>query len=306
MTATGQTPIPPAAAGSSRGVVTGNLMGILSMLVWAAGFPAAEMLLEVWDPVVVVTARFLSALAILLPLWIALDGWGALRLPGTGAGMVVGGIGFGGGAFLILLAQWHTDPVTVAVITAASPMTATLVEWVYLRTALRRPFLAGLVLTVIGGVVATGAAPGNLGLGAALALLSTLLFSWASFLTMRRLPDHSVLGRTTVTLLGGLVVLCLALAVMTLAGMSTFPPTPVGLREIGLVLVYGLLALALSQLWWIGSVERLGVALASFHINVAPFYVMLLMLAFGGTWSWPQAIGGLIVVAGVVIAQTKF
>lgn len=27
------------------------------------------------------------------------------------------------------------------------------------------------------------------------------------------------------------------------------------------------------------------------HINVAPFYVMLILVALGQTWSWPQAIG---------------
>ena len=61
--------------------------------------------------------------------------------------------------------------------------------------------------------------------------------------------------------------------------------------------------MGLSQLLWIASVGRLGIGLASFHINVAPFYVMVIMLVLGAAWSWPQAIGAAIVGAGVVLAQ---
>ena len=63
--------------------------------------------------------------------------------------------------------------------------------------------------------------------------------------------------------------------------------------------------MALSQVMWVASVGRLGVAVASFHINVAPFYVMLLMLALGAGWNWTQALGGAIVVLGVVVAQRR-
>ena len=63
--------------------------------------------------------------------------------------------------------------------------------------------------------------------------------------------------------------------------------------------------MALSQVMWIASVGHLGVAVAAFHINVAPFYVMLLMIALGGSWSWPQAIGAAIVAFGVLLSQER-
>ncbi|WP_291837882.1 hypothetical protein [Limimaricola sp.] len=44
-------------------------------------------------------------------------------------------------------------------------------------------------------------------------------------------------------------------------------------------------------------------AVAAFHINIAPFYVMMILLALGGVWNWPQAIGAAIVALGVVLAQ---
>lgn len=299
MTDSRQTLIRPA----QTSAVTGNLLGMTSMMVWAAGFPAAEALLQTWDPVPVVAGRVLFAMLLLLPLWLILDP-GGLRRPGLGRGMVVGAIGFGGGALTILIAQWFTDPVTVAIIAAASPLTATVVEWAYDRTPLSRPFLIGLVLTVIGGAVATGGGvPGDLGIGAALALASCFLYSWGSLRTIRDLPEHGTLGRTTVTLAGALVMLWVVLAAGLATGITPAPPDPVAGRSLGLLAVYGLGAMAISQFLWIASVDRLGVAVASFHINLSPFYVMLLMLALGGTWSWAQAMGAVIVGSGVVIAQ---
>lgn len=283
--------------------VSGNLLGMTSMMAWAAGFPAAEALLQTWDPVPLVAGRVLFAMILLLPLWLILDP-GGLRRPGNLRGMAVGAFGFGGGALTILVAQWYTDPVTVAIIAAASPLTATLVEWAHDRTPLTRPFLIGLVLTVIGGAVATGGGvPGNLGIGAALALASCFLFSWASLRTIRDLPDHGALGRTTVTLAGALVLLWAVLAVGLASGFTPPPPDPLSGRSLGLLAVYGLGAMAISQFLWIASVDKLGVAVASFHINLSPFYVMLLMLVLGGSWSWSQAIGAAIVGSGVVIAQ---
>ena len=74
-------------------------------------------------------------------------------------------------------------------------------------------------------------------------------------------------------------------------------------RNLGLLAIYGIGGMAISQFLWIASVDRLGIALASFHTNVAPFYVMLILVAIGGAWSWPQAIGAAIVALGVVVAQ---
>jgi drug/metabolite transporter (DMT)-like permease len=61
--------------------------------------------------------------------------------------------------------------------------------------------------------------------------------------------------------------------------------------------------MALSQALFVLAVQRIGVALSSFHLNIAPFYVMLILLAMGGDWSWVQAGGAAVVVLGVLLAQ---
>jgi drug/metabolite transporter (DMT)-like permease len=285
-------------------VLTGNLLGIGSMVVWAAGFPAAEHLLATWDPLALVTGRFCVGLLTLLPIWLWIDGVGALRGANWLRGLAIGSIAFGGGAWLILVSQWLTDPVTVAIIAASSPLAATLVQWVYERQKLTLAFIIGMVASIVGGVIATGgAAPGNLGLGALAAVASCILFSWGSYATVRDLPGLSVLGRTTITTAGGLIFVGTAFLIASLLGLASSPERIFDPVTLSLLAVYGIGSLALSQFLWIASVERLGVAIAAFHINAAPFYVMIILLILGGAWSWPQAIGAAVVGLGVILAQ---
>ena len=296
--------IDPAQLTVNSRIVSGNLLCMASMAVWAAGFPAADILLRDWDIATLVAARFALALSVLLPLWVWRDGIAALQQANWPRGLFVGALAFGGGAWLILVAQWLTDPVTVAIIAASSPICATLIEWAYDRRPLTTAFALGLVASVIGGIVATGggAAPANLGLGALAAIGSCILFAWGSYMSVRDFPTLSVFGRTTITLSGGLIAAVVLFLLSASLGRAALPAPP-DMQTIGLLMIYGIGGMALSQLLWIASVERLGVAIASFHTNIAPFYVMLILLALGGIWSWPQAIGALVVALGAILAQ---
>lgn len=289
--------------------VMGNFYGMISMMVWAAGFPAAEVLLDTWDPLALVAGRFCMALAVLLPLWIFLDGPAAVIRARWGWGLLSGAIAFGGGAWLMIVAQSLTDPVTVAIIAASSPIAASLIEWVTTREALKRTFILGLVASVIGGIVATGGgAPSggnsaNLWAGVGCAVASCTLFAWGSYVAVRDFAGLSAIGRTTMTLAGGMILTVLCFVIANASGLAAAPDDILNTRTLGLLAVYGIGGMAVSQYFWIASVDRLGIGLASFHINVAPFYVMLILIGLGGVWSWPQAIGAAIVGLGVVVAQ---
>lgn len=298
------TRLPQPAADPAPRIATGNALAVASMVAWAAGFPAAEMLLDTWHPVAITAGRMALAVAVLLPLWIALDGWKAVASAHWGWGLPMGGLAFGGGAIAIVAGQALTDPVTVAIIVSASPLAGAVVERVLDGRRLTRGFALGLAASVLGGVVATGGAvPAGFGWGAVCAVLSCFLFTWGSHVTVRDFPDLSPLGRTSITLTGGLVFSALALGLSLAAGWVTLPPDLLDPVSLGFLAIYAIAALAFSQVLWIAAVGRLGVAVASMHINVAPFYVMLILVALGQAWSWPQAIGAGIVALGVVLAQ---
>lgn len=289
-----------------RPLLTGNMLGVASMVFWAAGFPAAERLLVDWPPLALISARFAMAVAFLVPLWMLIDGPRAVFGARWGRGTLIGGIGFGLGAYLLLLAQSLTDPVTVALIASATPIAATLIEVLHGNRRLTRWFTIGLGASVLGGVIATNAlAPADLGVGALAAVGSCFLFAFGSFLTVRDLPELSPLGRSTVTLAGGLATTGITLCGLHLLGADVLPNSAPDGAQLKLLVIYAFAGMALSQVMFIASVGHLGIAAASFHINLAPFYVMLILLALGGGWHWPQAIGALAVAAGVVIAQRE-
>jgi len=101
--------------GSARAKTAhGNALAVGSMLLWAAGFPAAEVLLQTYDPLALITMRLGMAMLVLVPIWALVDGRAALINARWRRGLWVGAFGFGIGTYALLLAQWFTDPVTVA------------------------------------------------------------------------------------------------------------------------------------------------------------------------------------------------
>ena len=167
--------------------------------------------------------------------------------------------------------------------------------------------VAGLLLSVLGGILALDWSQGgvSLGLGAAAAFGAVLTFTWASRATVTAFPDLTALGRTTVTITGGAA---LAVAMAGTGVLFDAPATDwaaLGWPELGAILAFGIGALAISQTMWIVAVGRLGIGLASLHMNMASFYVMLIVFLAGGLWNWQRALGAAVVVMGVLVAQGR-
>ncbi len=295
----------PGAPNRGNAALSGNVLAVGAMVLWAAGFPAAEVLLGVWHPIVLMFLRLSMALAVLVPLWILVDGRRAVMHARWGRGIWIGFIGFGSGTNLLLFAQWYTDPVTVALIAAATPICATIIEVVAGTRHLSARFALGLGASVLGGGIAVGGAfSPQVGWGIVMAVAAGFFFSWASHVAVRDFPELSALGRSTITFAGAGVFTAAIFGVLSWYGEVGLPKviTP---REWGLLAIYAVAAMALSQILFIASVARLGIALSSFHINIAPFYVMLIMIALGGAWDWRAAFGAAIVGIGVLLSQRR-
>jgi drug/metabolite transporter (DMT)-like permease len=234
------------------------------------------------------------ALLLLMPLLLITEGL-PRGLP-WGRALWIGGAGLGGAAVLLILAQKVTDPVTVTVIACSSPLIATMVEWATERKPVSRWFVLGLVASVVGGVIATWggeAGGGNLALGAALAVGSCVFYSWGTNESVRSLPGQSALARTTATVGGGfLAALLVAVVWGRFGGRGGCPEGGFSGTNVALLAVYGMGGMALSQMLFVVAVGRIGVALASFHLNIAPFYVMLILLAAGGGLELDPGRGG--------------
>ena len=77
-------------------------------------------------------------------------------------------------------------------------------------------------------------------------------------------------------------------------------------NELTLLVIMAVASIALAQLLWIWGAGGLGILFASLHMNIAPFYVMAIVVVFmGGQWNWSQAFGAALVVVAVLIAQSR-
>ncbi len=293
-------------SGVRKSALSGNSLAVASMLTWAAGFPAAEILLQTWPPVALLAARLALAVTVMIPIWALIDGPSRVVAARWGHAMSIGGFGLGCGMYLIILAQKLTDPVTVAIIASCAPLTATLLELFSGTRRLKWNFALGVIVSIFGGLIATSAvAPAQLGLGAICAVVSTALFCWASMATARDFPELSQTGRTTITFVGGLLMASALVFVSAYFGFDVLPKTAFDAQQAGMLLIYALISMGLSQVFFIASVGKLGVALSSFHINIAPFYVMVIMVVLGDEWNWTRALGAGIVALAIVLAQDR-
>ncbi len=292
----------------TRSPLLANFICMLSMLAWAAGLPAADLLIGKVPPLPLTAARMALAAAVLLPLWVAIEGLGPLKSAHWGKGILVGGMTIGLGAVMLVIGQSMTGSVTVAIISATLPLIGIGVEVALDGRKMTLTLLAGLALALAGGVLAlgTGATSLNLGLGAVFCFGSVLVFALGSRLTITAFPDLSALGRTTITLTGAAILITTATLCHFALGGSTPNLTLLGWREFGALAIFSIGGLAISQVLWIISVGQIGIGLASLHINATPFYVMLILFLLGAAWSWPQAIAAAVVGLGVVIAQGVF
>lgn len=289
---------------TSSSTLAANLLCVLSMLIWAAGLPAAELVIRLLLPEQLNALRMALSALFLLPLWALTEGLGPVRranwLKGIGVGSLIGL-----GAWFLILGQARGGPVTVAVISATMPVVGMALE-VFLDRRRVTPALAlGLILAVAGGFLALDFAAGgpSLGLGAVFCFASVVSFTLGSRLTVTAFPDESPLGRTAISLVGAAVAALGVVLLQTLIGV----PLPVfdawGWPETGAMLLFSVGSIGIAQWLWVMAVGSIGIGLATLHMNATPFYVMLILFATGGSWNWTHALAALIVGLGVLVAQ---
>ena len=271
------------------------------------GFPAAEFLLEDWDVVSIVAARNTLAFVLIMFIWIFYEGLQEVRVAKWNKGFWIGAIGFGVGSFFVLLLQSITTPVIAALMVATMPVAAVTLEIFLDGRKITRWFLLGIILVLLGGFVASGANLQNdsIGLASFLGITGVGLFAWGSRATVKNLPGMTLLGQVAVTTSGMVGSAVLVYFISSVFFEITKPLSLITYEHIGLLLIYACLAIAISQILWIKSVDQLGIGLSSFHLNAAPFYVMLMLFLLGSNWIWHQTIGAAIVITGVILAQQR-
>ena len=283
----------------------GNVMAVLSMLLWSTSFPISEVLLLRWDALSLAVVR-LGGGALMLTLM----GWGIRnRYSWTNwpvrSALMIGAVGIGIGTFALNLGLKYSNPVNVSVIVTTIPLFSVMLGVIKHEETLSPRIMIAIGLAICGGVLvswsSTQTQAGFQG-GELLVLGAVILWTWYSRVSVTRLLVIPAYPRTVLTLLGG--ALCLIPVALVLEGSGwvdlNAPWSVSDLPLIGGLCAFGV---GLSMVCWMISAEKIGVTIAALHINALPFYVLLLGLMFGGTLLVSQVTGAVFVAAGAVLAQ---
>ena len=290
---------------SSNSLIAGNSLALISIFLFAAGFPAAEVLLEVWHPITLMFCRLILAVATLVTLWIFMEGLTQVLHAPWLKGIKIGILGFGLGANLLLFAQWFTDPVTVALLATLIPVSAAILEVWDGRRKLTIKFSGGLIASIMGGIIAVSENISiDLGLGVLMALASGFFYMWASDKSVSGLPAITSIARSTITFTGAAVFTTFSFVIFFTLGFIEIPSSVTGTQFFSLI-VYSVIAMAISHVFFIIAVDKVGVAITSLHLNFTPFYVMIILFLLEGNWDLRAIIGASIVAFGVWLAQAK-
>jgi drug/metabolite transporter (DMT)-like permease len=289
---------------SSTSALTANLLCVLSMMIWAGGISAADLVIPLLRPEPLNALRMGLSALFLLAIWWGSEGFGPIRRANWIKGTLVGSL-IGLGAWLLVLGQARGGAVTVAVISATMPVVGIALEVILDGRRLTLALVLGLVLAVAGGFLALDFAAGglSLGLGALFCFASVVSFTLGSRLTVTAFPDESPLGRTAISLVGASIAAVAVVVLQTLYGVPLPGFTAWGWPEVGALLMFSVGAVGIAQWLFVMAVGRIGIGMTTLHMNTTPFYVMLILFAFGGLWNWTHALAAAIVGLGVLIAQ---
>ena len=289
----------------TNSILKSNSICAMAAILFAMGFPALDVLLIDWGFVSIAFIRNAMGFILIFFIWLIAEGYKGIIKAKWVRGVIIGALGFGTGSLLLVVTQVLTSTIVAGLAAALMPLAAISLEIVFDKRLLTTKFLIGATLVLCGSLIIIGQDLLKLqfSLGLVIGLISVTTFAWGGRSAVKHLPEMSTLARTATTTLG-MTFFCGSVQLIGLIfdlSPSTIPT--ITFKHFGLLLIYSSCGLALSQILWIEGVKKLGIGVASFHLNITPFYLMIILFLLGHNWEWPQAIGAGIVIIGVTFSQ---
>ncbi len=308
-----------AAATARRAALIGTLGYLSSCVMFGLNLPLSAALLQHFDPFWVSPLRYVVSAAMLAAILVLSVGVRQLRSPIPLWRVAVLSLCVAGFLVLYNLGLTLTHPMTVAALSAGSPVYVAVVSRVMTGARLERGFWGATALTLIGaGIAISGRARAATVHGAAAAselfslqggevLVVLGICSWTAYsILAQRWFAHGTpqLRRTFLTTFGALPWLLLFWAgarAMNLVGPPNLNPAPAQLVQL---LVAAVFCTGLATVAWNTGVNRLGIQTGGLWQNTVPVFAVLISLLFFGVQPLAeQLIGGAVVLAGVLYMQ---
>jgi len=305
-----------AADSAGRAVWAGTLAYLAACLLFGLNLPLSAELLKHFDPFWLSPLRYLVSSLMLAGMLLVSVGPRQLRSPIPLWRVAV--LSLCVAAFLVLynLGLYRSGPLTVAAISAGSPVYVAAVSRLMTGARLERGFWGATVLTLLGAGIAISGRAGGVGpegVAAAFSLRGGEILvvlgicSWTAYsILAQRWFEASTpqLRRTFLTTVGALPWLLLfwaAARAIGLVGPPNLNPTAVQAAQL---LVAAVFCTGLATVAWNIGVNRLGIQTGGLWQNTVPVFAVLIALLFFGVQPLAeQLIGGAVVLAGVMYMQ---
>lgn len=289
-------------AAGSRALAVAALAG--TTLSWAGIYVVGDLVVETIDPISLTFLRWGPAAVLLLviaqlverPDWrTVLRQWPKLLLLGC-LGMV---------AFSILMLEGlrHTTPVNSALIGASGPILIAVAAALLLRQRIGWRMVLGLAVSLVGVVlvVTQGSLETLLTVGVNEGDLWIVLATicWAAYTIAGRIQT-GIPVITSAAVQAALATIVLGVIVcFTGLKMPTDTATWMGVGYIAFI------GSALAMYFWTFAMRTLQPAVAGILLNLNPFFTVCLTLALGGAVGGWEILGGLVIIAGVLLGTLR-
>jgi drug/metabolite transporter (DMT)-like permease len=295
----------------AAGALAGTLGYLTATVLWGLNLPLTAALLTHFDPFWVSPLRYLIAGALLATMVAVSRGPAAWRSPVPWQRVAVMGLAVAGFLVLYNLGIFLGHPVTVAAISAGSPVYVAVVSRLMTGAPLAPGFwgatlltLSGAGIAVQGRALATGQAF-HIGGGELLVVLSIMSWTVYSLLAQRWFTaEVPQLRRTWLSTVGALPWLVAAWALaraLGVVGPPNLAPPTVAIVQLVVAAVF---CTALATVGWNIGVSRLGIHMGAVWQNTVPVFAVIISLLFFGVDPLPtQLVGGAVVLAGVLYMQ---
>jgi drug/metabolite transporter (DMT)-like permease len=278
-----------------------------AIAIWGSFFPLLAYLLETWDPYSNAAGRALLGSGVLGLVALARHGrrMFAVALPWR---RIVPLALFGVVAFnlMMTLGVANAGPISASIVASTGPVAAAVLARVLYRRPIRPAIAVAAAMAVAGGVcvaLARGGELADLRGGELLVLGASVAWLWYSMRFNDWLGGLPTFYVTWVIYAVGAVVLTVAVLVLAAFGISPLT-IDTSAESVGLMVLVAATSTAAAVLLWLYGVGRLGVGVGAAYGNLVPVVTVAGAALFGIAPRPLELIGGVIVIAGVVVAQS--
>lgn len=294
---------------SRSGLLWASAGLLFTALIWGSMTPLLKVLTDVFDPWLLAALRYVLGLPILgLCLLVAsrpatpsrpLD---AGRLAVLGLAMTVFSVFYTFGVR-------HSHPVTATIVLNFGPVISAVMARVMLGTRVAPGFPVALGLALLGGLLVVYGAPGarerGFGLegGEPLLIIAQVCWQWYSIRAQQWLGDRGQIGLSAITSAAAALWMTAGYLALWGAGVAEGWPAVLTWHHVVYLVWICVFGVAVAILLWNVGVSRVGLPVASLHMNATPVFAVLTAALIGLPPTWLQIAGGLLVLSGIIYMQ---